>query len=251
MSKLNIDELFQQKLNQLEVPHKPEYWTQMEEELETAAPVGVGGVGAGLTKIYTITGIVTSVVVISIISYFAFKNHSSNKDKTQMLTTSVTTRENTLCAESTLVKKQTKQYETQKEKSIASELTTKISNSNEKSNSESKIITSNASINTTPNNSGKLQAKSDTQSTKDATDMVARNEVSPIIVADLIAIDSSDKFFSYDPKSIIKSKFYKNDKVEEETSIDNKLIVIKPITKPTKSVFKRRKGLLYRLGIRK
>ncbi|HHB52684.1 MAG TPA: hypothetical protein ENK75_06585, partial [Saprospiraceae bacterium] len=90
MSKLTLDQLFQQKLNQLEVPHKPEYWTQMEEELETAAPVGVGGLGASLSKIYLISGITTSLVVISFVTYFAFKGKQTNNINTQTISTSIT-----------------------------------------------------------------------------------------------------------------------------------------------------------------
>jgi len=250
MSKLNLDELFQQKLNHLEVPHKPEYWTQMEEELEAAAPVGIGGVGAGLSKIYTISGIVTSVVVISFIAYFAFNNHSLNKKDTKMLTTSIANTPNTSNSETLKVAKQTKQYEASEEKSIASELPSKDSNSNKKSIKQlnkTNIETPISNIKSSANINQKSQYDTDVPQ----NETVARNEVPAVVVADVILINNEDNFFSYDPRNIINNRCPKNEEIDNKTSVCNELIVIKPITKPTKSVFNKRRGLLYRLGIRK
>lgn len=241
MPKLNLDELFQQKLNQLEIPHKPEYWTKMEEELETAAPVA-WGIGASLSKIYTITGIATSVVVISFIAYFGFNNHSWNKKDTKMLTTSIANTQNTL------VDKQSKQYEVTEEKSIAIE-PIKISNSKEKSISQvnkTNRKTKPADIKNEENASLKAQVNEDLSSKID-TD----NKVSSVIVADVIAINNADNFFSYEPKNILKDISNRNEGVANKAKVCNELIVIKPINKPTKNVFTKKRGILYRLGIRK
>jgi hypothetical protein len=255
MSKLTLDQLLQQKLNQLEVPHKPEYWTQMEEELEAAAPVGVGGIGASLSKIYLISGIATSVVVISFVTYFAFKGKQTNNINNQTISTSIT---ETTTTENQKINSTTKQNvvfesdcgesnNSKNSKEVISKTST-ITKHKQKPASITKAISRNvstASINKT--------AATTEEGTSYGSYLKRRQESkenNAIIVADKIKLTSTNKLFEYNSKSLISTIYDDNTTSVKETNINNELIVIKPIHKPAKKVFKRRKGILYRLGIR-
>lgn len=254
MSKLNLDELIQQKLNQLEVPHKPEYWTQMEEELETAAPIGVGGIGSSLSRIYTITGIATSVVVISIIAYFSFKNNTDEISKPNILTTIVNTESVALNDENSTNIEKNKQYQNSVEKSIVNESSKEITTSKEES---SRILDKNTKTNTSVSNIKKTANNSRNKNIINKEEITAstsaqiQQKSSVVIKADPIEIDDYNNLVNYNPRNIIKSEFPNNEESVNETNVCNELIVIKPINKPSKSVFKKRRGILYRLGIRK
>jgi hypothetical protein len=255
MSKLTLDQLFQQKLNQLEVPHKPEYWTQMEEELETAAPVGVGGIGASLSKIYLISGITTSLVVISFVTYFAFKGKQSNNINTQTISTSITESTSTENQKNNSTTKQNVVFESdcgesnnsKNSKEVITKTST-IAKHKQKPASKTKVISRNvstASINKT--------VETNKESTSYGSYLKKRQESkdnNAIIVADKIQLNSTNKLFEYNSKSLIRTIYDNNSASVKETNINNELIVIKPIHKPAKKVFKRRKGILYRLGIR-
>lgn len=253
MSKLNLDEIFQQKLNQLKIQHKPEYWSKMEEELDAAAPVGVGGVGSSLSKIYLISGIVTSIVVISFIGYFAFKNHSFdnfNNKENKMLMTSLTTSQSSGDKTKELADIKAKDFKKQiKEPNYSNLQTTITKQKSTQSVSDNRKIIDNAEVNSSSKSEENIQENAATKITKLLSK--DRSKVKTIIIADVLEIDNIDNLYYYDRKSILNKKLCKNENVVKESILCNELIVVKPIDKPVKKVFQKRKGILYKLGIRK
>ncbi len=260
MSKLTLDELLKQKLNQLEVSHKPEYWTQMEEKLKPTTPIGASGIGASLSKIYLLTGIVTSVVVISIVAYFAFNSKSTNELDTTLDTNTITTS----ISQKTDVNKNKIEKKSITKKNVV--INSKYSNSNI-NNAKNNIIDQHSAnknkhikqgINTNKKaanidviSNSKLNVNTVVSNKAFINNRENTNENAVVIIADKINFSSTEKLFKYDSKSLLKDISNNNTQETKETNINNELIVIKPINKPAKKVFKKHRGILYKLGIRK
>ncbi len=263
MPKLTIEELIQQKLNKLEVSHKPEYWSKMEEKLDSSIPaVGIGGVGSGLSKIYLISGIATSVVVIFIIGYFGFKNHSfENIDKSSnvaVISNSINIDSKETATTNTDTKKIISNNEEQKQ-DISSTKT--INNNNNNNITKNNHLSRKDRISSLPIASHKqsmhkkqiaISQNNTNKNVKPIDETTIQNrkdETLKVFVADMICFDKSTKLSTYNPKDLVKRKYGRKASHNKEINVSNELIVIKPIQKPAKRVFK--KGILYKLGIRR
>ncbi len=273
MSKLKIDELFQRKLKELEVQHKPEYWSKMEKELESSMPIGTaagtGAVGSAMGKIYLFIGIATVISVGTIIGLFSSIHSTKSELSAQKIDNqspiTLTSKKNNKKDPVSTVKYSSNGSEesnTTIHRSLSAKKTISKVDIRRTSTKDARIKTSHkAIVNTRINNqirTHKLLAKTSKASnginkTKSVDDKNIRtNKVSnEIIITDLITIDENETFFVYTRKPFIKYIKTKNKGKYSTITSSNQLITIYPINKPIKRVFRKRRSFLQRLGIKK
>ncbi len=272
MSKLKIDELFQQKLKELEVQHKPEYWTNMEKELESSMPIGAAGtgtVGSAMGKIYLFIGIATVVSVGAIIGLFSSTHSTKSELTTQKINnqspiTSTSQKNDKKDPVSTVkyISNGSKESNTTVPHSLSTKKMISQVDIHRTTIKDARIKTSHkAIVSTRINNQIRThkqlvktsKASNGINKTKSINDKNIRtNKVSnEIIIADLITIDENENFFVYTKKPFIKYIKTKNKGKYSTITSSNQLITIYPINKPIKRVFRKRRSFLQRLGIRR
>ncbi len=287
MSKLNINELIQQKLQGLDFKHQPEFWDKMEQKIESNAPAQVttaASTGSSLSTIYIISGITTAVAVLTAIAFIIFGNNNGDIPNLENDTVSIENTTNTNSSTPYNERKSTIAFDPCEEnedyvissEDNSSETTNKIKPVKKtapksdipivvtQSDIEESILEESNLENTesididnqdTGNDNEPILVDEDTQITEENVPIVVDDQVienkQPIVTEPVtFESDSSDNNYQRrDPNTNPEGP--KNPEVKEEKKPNNNLKKVTPINKPAKRVFKKRRGILRRLGLRK
>ncbi len=273
MSKTNIEQLISDKLQSLSFDFKPEYWDKMNEKLDTdcaktntcnAASVGVFFSTSLLIIFFTII----SVIVFSpwgINKCFDTNNSNSMEISIDMDVNPIhksvesnnqqnTKQENETIEVKPIVKKKaicvSKSPNTSKARRHRKASSSKIKKSSNRTTYKTIPKNDSASLDTSVMPSDNADTSSEnTLVTKDLPVNSKQSEIEQGITTDTLNSDT-DYFY----ESELGNKPDEKEKKEVKVKVQKKPVPVKHVktrSKPIKRVFKKKRGLLYRLGIRK
>jgi hypothetical protein len=297
MTKINLDQLINTKLEGLNFEFKNDYWKQMEKELSSNCGAEVASAGTGIGTFLSSVLIVSFTSILTIILIFPWAYDFDNLDNNSNINN--TTKEEIVIEEAiapeieTVTNKtetliptddQNSKIEIKEEQTSPKVQIKKVRKSTSKKSKtiskKSKISKSNSSkvSSDTPDNK-KVEKKVATTVESYDTAKEQTESLDTIIKKEVIIPDSefNDKLNSdknvLDSKTLINKEpvVYENDSVyipdgilsgdkqaEEKPNpqVDveagpKPVKTVKPRSKPVKHVFRKRRGLLYRLGLRK
>ncbi len=277
MTQLNIDKVIQNKLQGLNCDYHPEFWNDMEKKIN-ASPLSGGSSSASIFSSTTIISAITVFIVsIGAISYFIINN---GEEQTDQQISKIAQIENTIAHNNTSDNIDSENITTV----IATETTTidkpinntnKITSSNSSDNRVvSTIINNDADDNKSiipPSTTAEdkllimdiINSNSNTASTKSEhncteiniqdyeVDLLNDSEITTDVEADFIEMHNTAPKENINHKRDIASEKAKEDRVGQENKDNSELKKVKPMPRPAKKVFGKKRGILYRLGLRK
>lgn len=238
---MKLDQLFKSKLENLDYEYKPEYWTEMKEKLKQSesASGSSGSIfwGNSLARIYKASIITLSIVLLGTASYYIFNNPDSENITETSNNNGVTEKARNINNDSQKIQQVAPQPT---DISTTEDLISTKTNTRE----EKTIYTFKAiPFNFSPSTMEYVELK---------------NNSKPCVFSNQKLIDIDTIAIEYDPFEINTPEDRLDQKPNEEPKMGNKLDVepkekknIRPMQKPVKQVFKKRKGLLWYLGFRR
>jgi len=274
MTKLNFDQIVQQKLGELDIKYNSEYWNEMEEKLNSS-PSSLNtniGTSSSISSTYVIAIATIGIAALSVIT-FMLLNNNSNKINNDLIGDKVLI-ENTKPISNTK-EAETKTF-TETDNSIDSNNKIKISKTNPTSSNkitpkkESRSTRTNVAkakfndVNKDVNSDNAVEAKPVIKADSDVNIVKATNsdalnnttddklaepntETKEKYVGEAIIVDSDSSSSSYYIKKTSYHKGKKENNGKEKINKNNDLKNVTPINKPAKRVFKKRKGGLWGL----
>ncbi len=293
MTKINLDQLINTKLEGLNFEFKNDYWKQMEKEISSNCGAEVAGAGTGISTFLSSALIVSFISIITIILIFPWAYDFDNSVGTENATQKEIIIEEVIIPEikTTTIKEVTtisseEQNNTTviKEEQIAPKV--KIKKVRRSSSKKSKTISKKSRVSkstkskASSGNSDKEKSEKKVATTVESYDTTKKQTESlDTIIKEVIIPDSEFNKISDNDKKVLDSKtlineepvVYENDSIyipngilsgdkqaeerpnpQVEVEAGPKPVkTVKPRSKPIKHVFRKRRGILYRLGLRK
>ena len=278
MTKLILDNIVQQKLGELNIKYKSEYWDEMEEKLNSS-PTSLSpnlGASSSISSTYLIAIATIGIAALSVVTFILLNNENSKSPTTDVIEDKVLI-ENTETITDTKQDSDTKTFKefdnsTANNKTVSSSKINSVKLSSKKSVnkttessliktkiniSESKVVSNNTEVKTTPVIINNEKSTVEENSVNSINNPKNNKIVNPNIESNqnykgeaiIVKSDSNDSS-SY----IKKASYHKGSKEnngKEDIKKNNNLKNVTPITKPVKRVFKKRKGGLWGLISRK
>ena len=275
MTKGNFNDLIQQKLEGLDIKYKKEYWDAMQEKLDAAAPNNLGISGAAtsstLSTGFIVSTIATIITFVAVISYFILgnqngdtvnNNHNNQQDYHITETnhkTGLDKKSNTIdpcndfISETTSHHSQSNIADNENKANIKSNNSTKIRKQSKNApNIESKPAIEKELITPTEEIITIISKEDIAIEAEPIIKTSTQEETQQIVSSDSfkINIDSTDANGARDIK---EGNIGQKDAGTPATNSrkDKGLKDVKPIDKPAKRVFRKRKGILWYLGFRR
>ena len=267
MTKLNLDNIVQQKLGELDIKYKAEHWDEMEDKLNSSsASISTNlGASSSISSTYLIAIVTIGITALSVITYMLL-NNNSNDSATNLI-------ENKVLVEKINPVKNTKELDTKTISKTDKYIKAVEKNTSAKSNNSVKTIVNKESskklvVNSTKKTSLKQENTSnDINNDKAVPKIDTDNNIVEIVKTEEIVKTNNTKLVNTDTEtnqeyigepitigsdscsgsSYIKrtSHYHKGSKEnngKEKIKKNNELKNVTPITKPVKRVFRKRKG---------
>ena len=275
MSKSNIEQLIADKLQSLSFDFKPEYWDAMSEKLDADCAQTKKCSTASIGGFYSASLLVVFFGIISILLFFPWEINKS------IGTNSATTMEISIDKNTTpiqispeinkqaIVEQENKNIETKpsidnkssnnKKATVSKRRKHHKKSASKKTKTISKNNTNQSVINDEGSNIDTQLAlsKNEDISSKNPTtkeDLQVRSEFDNTEIEQGITTDTLTTNADYTYEAELGDDLPKAEEKEAQIKIQKKPVPVKHVrtrSKPVKRVFKRKRGLLYRLGIRK
>jgi len=232
--KFNIDNLFRTKLNEINYDFKPEYWEEMEQMIEKEGAAGISGGGFFSSSLFFKTAVIfTITILIGLLSFLYFGNKKPTNPQPEIKTETTITQD----APIEIIKENTDNV---------TEINNEIDSPIEKVAPKPIAKTRNTILidyyKVSPSIIEYISARLD----KELDIKIMRN-LKPYTIGDDPLIYDDDVILPERTKQATDKPVVTRKPVKKPNEPKN----VKPMEKPVKHVFKKKRGLLWHLGFRR